>query len=149
MRTVGGVMAPGSTKNVDIMREPLTLFEEGLHLVEEAVAVLFHRHAALFAKFFEQFFLTSGQFGWNLNLDDKQLVAGTVVLEAGNAQAFDAQDLILLRAGRNLDDRIAFQRGDLNLSSEYGCGKMNRDVTEDILSLALEDLVRLDGNRHI
>ena len=83
MRIVGGVMAPGSTKNVDIMREPSALFEEGLHLVEEAVAVLFHRHAALFAKFFEQFFLTRGQFGWSLNLDDKQLVAGTLALEAG------------------------------------------------------------------
>ena len=47
------------------------LFEEGLHLVEEAVAVFFHRHAALFGKFFEQFFLAHGQFGGNLNLDDE------------------------------------------------------------------------------
>ena len=71
MRIVGGVMAQGSTKNVDIVREPRALFEEGLHLVEEAVAVFFHRHAAFFAKFFEQFFLMSGQFGGNLNLNDK------------------------------------------------------------------------------
>ena len=120
MRIVEGVMASGSTKNVDIVRErsasicvvlgskkastysseyasgffepaashlpaaplprnegyldrlqPPLLFEEGLHLVEEAVAVLFHRHAALFGKFLEQFFLPSGQFGGDLNLDDK------------------------------------------------------------------------------
>ena len=30
-----------------------SLFEEGLHLVEEAVAIFFHRHAALFGKFCE------------------------------------------------------------------------------------------------
>ena len=72
-----------------------------------------------------------------------------MALEAGYAQAFDAQSLILLRAGRNLDDSIAFQRGDLDLTSEYGCDKMNRDVTEDIVPLALEDRVRLDGNCHI
>ena len=71
MRIVGGVMASGVTKKVDIVREPRALFEEGLHLVEEAVAVLFHRHAALFSKFCEQLFLTGGQFGGNLNLDDK------------------------------------------------------------------------------
>lgn len=47
------------------------LFEEGFHLVEEAVAVFFHRHAALFGKFAEQFFLASGQFGGYLNLDDE------------------------------------------------------------------------------
>ncbi len=47
------------------------LFEEGLHLVEEAVAVFFHRHAAFFGEFLEQFFLASGQFGGNLNLNDK------------------------------------------------------------------------------
>ena len=47
------------------------LFEEGLHFVEEAVAVLFHRHAALFCKFLEQFFLASREFGGDLNLDDK------------------------------------------------------------------------------
>ena len=127
----------------------MALFEEGFHLVKEAVAVLFHRHAALFGKFFEQFFLASGQFGGNLNLDDKYLIAGTLVLEAGNTQAFDAQGFILLRAGRNLDDRIAFQRGNLDLSSEYGCDELNGDVTEDILPLALKELVRLDGNCHI
>ena len=54
-------------------------------------------------------------------------------LETGNTQAFDAQDLILLRAGRNLDDCIAFQGGDFNLSSEDGCDELNRDVTEDIV----------------
>ena len=47
------------------------LFEEGLHFVEESIAVFFHRHAAFFAKFLEQFFLASGQFGGNLNLNDK------------------------------------------------------------------------------
>ncbi len=34
-------------------RWPIALFEEGFHLVKEAVAILFHRHAALFGKFFE------------------------------------------------------------------------------------------------
>src|SRR4030066_342661 len=125
------------------------LFEEGLHLVEEAVAVLFHRHAALFGKFCEQFFLASGQFGGNLNLDGEQLVAGILALEAGNAQALEAENLILLRAGRNLDDRITFECGDLDLSSERRCDKVNRHFTEDVVSLALEDRVWLNGNRHI
>src|SRR5215813_9098043 len=49
----------------------LALFKEGLHLVEEAVVVFFYGHAALCGKFFEQFLLTSGQFGGNLNLHDK------------------------------------------------------------------------------
>lgn len=152
MQIVGGVTARGSTKNVDMVRvsgDAMALFEEGLHFVEEAVAVLFHRHAAFFGKFSEQFFLTSGQFGRNLNFDDKQLVAGALVLEAGNAQAFDAQSFILLRAGRNLDDRVAFQRGNLDLSSEYGSDELDRDVAEDILPLALKKRVRLDGNGYI
>ena len=55
------------------------------------------------------------------------LVASAVALETGNTQAFETKDLVLLRAGRNLDEGIAFQRGDFDLSSEYGSDKLNRE----------------------
>jgi hypothetical protein len=46
------------------------LFKKRLHLIEETLAIFFYRHPTLFGKFFEQFFLTSIQFRWNLNLDN-------------------------------------------------------------------------------
>ena len=73
-------------------------------------------------------------------------VAKAVALHIPHPAALETEQRPILSAGRNLDDSIAFQRGDLDLTSEYGCDKMNRDVTEDIVPLALEDRVRLDGN---
>ena len=70
--------------------EGTTLFEERLHLVEEAVAVCLHRHAAFLGELREQFSLLGGQFGGNLHFDREQLIAGGLTLEARNPEAFEA-----------------------------------------------------------
>ncbi len=61
------------------------LLEKCLHLIEEAVAVGFHGHAALFRILHQQFFLLGRQFGGNLDLNRINLITGRASLQAGNS----------------------------------------------------------------
>ena len=84
IRTVGGTMASEATKKVGMrgqtpIRQAAALFEKGLHLVEKAVAVGFHRHAAFLGEFHQQFALLGGQFGGNMHFDREQLIAGCLM----------------------------------------------------------------------
>lgn len=71
--------------HVALKIEKVGLLKKCLHLIEEAVAIGFHRHAALFRILHQQFFLLGRQFGGNLDLDRIDLIAGRASLQAGNS----------------------------------------------------------------
>src|SRR5512135_3838035 len=126
-------MVSDATKNVGIrLHNPKRrvnqgdLLKERLHLVEEAVALCVHRHAAFLGELREQFLLTGGQLGGNLNLDDEQLFAGRLALQTWNAETFETEGLIWLRAGRHLHHRSALKSRDFDLASEYCRDEIDR-----------------------
>ncbi len=83
MEMVGGAIHSGRTKNTGIRlwrSRRVDLLKKRLHLIEEAVAIGFHGHAALFGVFHQKFFLPGGQFCGNLDLDRIDLVAGPASL---------------------------------------------------------------------
>jgi len=114
------------------------LLEKRLHLVEEAVAIGFHRHAAFLGEFHEQFFLLGGQFGGDLYFNCEQLIARSLALEARNAEAFKAQDFVRLRARRNFHHGRALQSRHFDLAAKDGGHEADRHVAEDVAALALK-----------
>lgn len=145
MRIVGGVTASAVTKNVGIA----TSFEEGFHLVEEAVAVCFHRHAALLGEFGQQFFLLGGEFGWNLHLDRKQLIAGGAPFQTGYAESFEPQEFVRLCSWRHFHHGCAFQRGNFDFSAQGRRDEADGNVAKNVVSLSGEELMGLDGDRDV
>ena len=122
------------------------LLEKRLHLIEEAVAVGFHGHAAFFGILHQQFFLPGRQFGGNLDLHRIDLVAGRASLEAGNPQSFYAEDFVMLRAGRDLDDGVALEGWHFDFPAEHSRDQVDRDITGNVEPFSLKDLMRFDGN---
>ncbi len=152
MEMVEGAIHSGETKNMGMRTLEVGeryLLEKRLHLIEKAVAIGFHGHAALFGVFHQKFFLPGGQFCGNLDLDRIDLVAGSASLQAGNPQSFDTEDLVMLSTSRDFDDGISFEGRDFNLSSEHGRDEIDRHITRDIETFSLKDLMRLDGDGYI
>lgn len=55
----------------------------------------------------------------------------------------------MLCARRHLDNSISLEGWDFDFSSEHGRNKVDRNVTGNIETFSLKDLMRLDGDRHI
>ena len=148
---VGGVTHAGETKNtgmgaLEIQEGRAWLLEKRLHLIEEAVAIGFHGHPALFGVLHQQFFLSRRQLGGNLDLHRIDLVAGRPSLETGNPQSFDAEDFVMLSARRNFDDGVPLEGRHFDFPAEYRRDQVDRDVTGDVEPFSLKDLMGFDGN---
>ena len=121
---VGGVTHAGETKNtgmgaLETQEGPARLLEKRFHLIEEAIAIGFHGHAALFGVLHQQFFLSRRQFGGNLDLHRIGLIAGRPSLQTGNPQSFDAEDFVMLSARRNFDDGVPLESRYFHFPAEY------------------------------
>ncbi len=55
----------------------------------------------------------------------------------------------MLSAWRNFDDGVSFESRYLDFPSEYSRDQIDRDITGNVESFTLKDLMRLDGNGHI
>src|SRR3569832_2688793 len=55
----------------------------------------------------------------------------------------------MLCAGRNLDDGFSLEGWDFHFPTEHCSDEVDRHVTGDIQPLAVKDLMRSDGNRHV
>ena len=55
----------------------------------------------------------------------------------------------MLCAGRHFNDSFSLEGRDFHFSTEHGCDKIDRYITGDIEALAVKNLMRPDGNRHV
>ena len=73
-----------------------------------------------------------------------ELVAASVRAEFGEALALHAQDLVRLRAARDLEADFAFEGGDFDLGAKSRLRERHRHFADDIEILAREKVVRQD-----
>lgn len=125
------------------------LFEERLHFVKESIPVCFSGHAAFFGEIGQQLFLTGCELRRNLHLDIEDMISGLMALEVRHAETFQPKDFVVLCAGRNLNDRGSFQRGDLHLPAQRGRDETDRDITGDVVPFPAEDTMGFDGDRDV
>ncbi len=112
-------------------------FEE---VAEDVFVVLFALFAVNAIKFFEQFFLASGQVGRRHNFDDDMLIAACAAVNYWHTQTFEAEGTIALRAGGYLERGcLAIHGGNINFFAEGRLGKGDRQFVDDVVALPFED----------
>lgn len=85
-----------------------------------------------------------GEFGGDVDLDDANLIAGLPTLETGHAGTFDADLLVVLGAGTDLDRGRPVKRRHLHLPAKRGRDKIDRRIAVNLLSLSRKYGMRLD-----
>ena len=90
--------------------------------------------------------LLAGEAGGHFDVYADELVAGAAGAELGHAFAADAEGGAALRGGRDLERGLAGEGGHFDGASQGGEGELDRDLAEEIVAVALEQLVLLDGD---
>jgi hypothetical protein len=96
-------------------------------------------------EFLELGFLFLAQSCRDLDLYARVQVAVAVALKVLDSFAFDAEGGPGLGAGRDLDDRFAFERGHFNFRAERGLNETDGDFAVQIVAIALKNFV----GRHV
>src|SRR5881628_1207745 len=125
------------------------LFEHVFHFVEDA-AFMAERLAAAPGVFLQQFLLLRSQLRGDFDFHADELIARAIAPQAGRAEPLEPEDLVMLRPGRDVDDRaVAFQRRHLDLRAERGGGETDGELADDVVALASEGRMRGHLDQHI
>src|ERR1035437_5121581 len=127
----------------------LALVEQVLHLLHQrrGGGLVVHRHGL--GQLGHQLALGAAELSGHLDQHLHNQVAAAVFVKVGNALAADSQLLPVLSAFRDLDCHLAVDGGNLDLRAQCGLRKADGDYAMQILAVALEKVVRLDGEDNI
>ena len=103
-----------------------------------------HAFIAKFGEFLEFGPLGVVEVGGNFDGDADVEVSMAEALDVFDAFALEAESGAGLGAGRDFDVRLAAQRGDFHLRAESGLHEAHRHFADQIIAVALKDVVRLD-----
>ena len=129
----GGAKSPTS----GLLEEVFGFFEKGV-----AEGVFFG--AAEFGKFLELGFLGRRQMCGHFNRHAHVQVAMTMALEVLDTFSFEPKHRARLRAGRDFDGGAAIEGGNFDVGPNGGLDKTDRHLAQQVLAVALKDLVRAD-----
>src|SRR5256712_5212160 len=125
------------------------LVEHVFHLAEDA-ALMVERLAAVPGVLLQQFLLLRSQIRGDFDFHADKLIARAIAPQAGRAEPLEPEDLVMLRPGRDLDDRaVALQRRHLDLRAERGGGETDGELADDVIALASEGRMRGHLDQHI
>ena len=116
---------------------------------EEALADGAFLAAAELGEFFELGFLRGGQMRRNFNVDANVQVAVAVALNVFDPFTFEPEHGAGLCAGGDTDAGLAIQRGDLDFGPEGRLDKIDRDLAQKIITIALKDFMRSHVQDHV
>jgi hypothetical protein len=88
--------------------------------------------------------LLGGQARWDFDLYARMEVAMAVALEVFDAFAFDPKRRPGLRAGGDLNHRLAFERGYFNFRPERRLNETDGDFAVQIIAVTLKDFMGRD-----
>src|SRR5215813_4974130 len=119
----------------------MLLVEHIFYLVKEVLIVLL---AFKTSELLKQAFLVNGQIGWRYYLDDDMLVATCTAVNHRYTHAFEAEGTVTLCAGGNFEGSCFTIDGwHLDFVAKSSLGETDGQFIDDIIALALEDMMRL------
>src|SRR5512145_24598 len=89
----------------------------------------------------QQFFLFPRDLSWNLHVNLDDLITPSVTAHMGNAFAFEAEQMTVLRSLRNFDFLGIFERRDLDGCAECGLHEGDGNAAENIVLIADEEIM--------
>src|SRR5262245_20502991 len=130
--------------------EPLLALEEFLHPGEETGRRWARALVRCVLEFLQEFPLLAGEALRRLDLDLDVKVTLLLGAQHRHALRLDAELLAAFGTLRNLHLRLAAIDGrHLDLATERSSGHSDRHAAEEVCAVALEELMRLDGEEYI
>jgi hypothetical protein len=96
------------------------------------------------SEFLELGFLGGVQVGWDFDGNAHVEIAMPISLDVLHAFAFKPENGSVLGAGRDLDSGLSFEGGNIDLRAQGGLNKTDRNIANQVVSVALEDLMSLN-----
>src|SRR5690606_13834219 len=99
-----------------------------------------------FGEFAQEFFLARTEFFGHFDLDDDDEIAAPTGAEVGQARAVDAEDRAVLGAPGDDDGSLVVEGRHFDVGAEGGLGVTDGHLKDQVVAVALEDLVLLNSN---
>ena len=123
--------------------------EQILCLLEEALADRIHVFVARFGELLQLGFLSVGQLRGHFHVDADMQIAVAVALKIFHTFAAQPEHRVGLCASGDFDRGLVGERGHLNLCTQRSLDETHGHFAEQIIAIALENLVRLEMQHHV